>query len=143
MLFPSTPHLPGPGDRVIVRTAAPTYNPQPVTVALLSPDNVWVSLVGDDEPVRIEAVNWWPQVGDRVEVLFQPYLNWLDAMLWEFTEQHHKDPAGYGPKIARIKERMRKGINYRTGTLEAIDDRWASVAGEVLPMCCIWVVERI
>jgi hypothetical protein len=147
MLFPSTPHLPGPGDRVIIRTAAPSYNPQPATVALLSSDNVWVSLVGEPDPVRIEAVNWWPQVGDKVEVLFPVYINWVSAMLQEFIENHWRNPDDYGPKITRIKKRLKTGMAYRSGELTAMDDRWANVqfsqaSSEVMPMCCVWVIQR-
>lgn len=153
MLFPDSPKLPGPGDRVIIQGHGNIYNPQPFTVALLSPDKQWVSLVETHEPARIETINWWPQVGDRVELLFCPYLNWLEAVLKECGEQRHTDPADYEAKMTRVKKRIRAGLNYRTGLLISVDDRWANVqfspatedspaTEEVIPFCCIGVLGR-
>ena len=62
MFFPNSPHLPTVCDVVCFR-----HQHQPYNVALHSPDRTMYQLVGLDEPVRVEVLAWYPQVGDRVE----------------------------------------------------------------------------
>jgi hypothetical protein len=144
MFFPSSPHLPTTGDRVVFR-----FEHQPYTVAMVSPDRQLVLLEGIADPVRIETLAWAPTVGDRVEVLFQPYLAWVQSAFDEYLRLSYSDQsnrAEHMAKVERIKGRMKVGINYRTGTIAQMDGAMVRLqfgaSSEVMPITCIAVIER-
>jgi hypothetical protein len=144
MFFPSTPHLPTTGDRVVFR-----FEHTPYTVAMVSPDRQMVLLEGIADPVRIETLAWTPMVGDRVEVLFAPYLRWLQQHFDKYLKLSFTDRANRADHMAtveRIKGRMKVGINYRTGTIAQMDGAMVRLefgaSSEVMPITCIAVIER-
>ena len=146
MFFPKSPNLPTVGDVVCIR-----YTHTPYTVALISPDNTLYHLVGMDEPVRLETLAWYPQVGDVVEVLFCPYIRYLEGKLAEYNRRYWTTPPQNRAPIERtietIKKAMKKAVNYRTGKLLRVDRGLVQVefpgnSLEVLPFHCIAVVSR-
>ena len=145
MFFPTSPHLPTVGDVVCFR-----HHHQPYTVAMHSPDRTMYQLVGLDEQVRVETMAWYPQVGDRVEVLFCPYIKYLQAKFDKWNCQWWGATAADRPSIeqtlGRIKAAMKQAQNYRTGELLRVEGELAQVkfsgGAEVLPFICLSVVER-
>ena len=145
MFFPTSPHLPTVGDVVCFR-----HHHHPYTVALHSPDNTHYHLVGLDEPVRVETMAWYPQVGDRVEVLFCPLIRHLQNRFDVHNQSWYAAPLGnrgeIERKMAKIKWLMKWSINYRVGELLKIDGSLVQVkfshGEEVLPLNCIAVAEK-
>ncbi|MBD1871913.1 hypothetical protein H6F75_00315 [Nodosilinea sp. FACHB-131] len=141
MFFPNSPHLPTLGDRVCYRA---DFHPRPYTVTFSTHDrygNLWLSLEGVDEPARVEELAWYPQKGDRVELRFSTYVNWLQARFTECMEQGQRD------RLEAVKAAMKKSQHYRTGDLVQVDGPWVKIrfgaAGdEVVPISCIAVTER-
>ena len=145
MFFPTSPHIPTVGDVVCFR-----HQHQPYTVALHSPDRTLYHLIGLDEPARVEVLAWYPQAGDRVEVLFAPYITHLQRKFDKWNCQWWGATAADRPAIeqtlGRIKAAMKLAQNYRTGELLRVEGELAQVkfsgGAEVLPFICLSVVER-
>ena len=147
MFFPGSRPIPGPGDRVLVRELGAMYNPQALTVIARSSDNCWLHLTDRDAPVPIGSVAWWPEVGDQVYLLIQPYLSWLEAILAEFVEHRLEDPILMDVKIRQIKEKIRGAAVHRVGELLSVENRWAEVQfgpdrTEKVPFCCVAVEKK-
>jgi hypothetical protein len=145
MFFPRSPNLPTVGDTVCFR-----YCHEPYTVGMVSPDNTLYHLISIDEPVRVETLAWYPQVGDTVEVLFAPHLKYLESKFATYNAQYWATPPQDRAPIQRtmeaIKNAMKKAINYRTGKLLRIDRGLVQVefpsGAEVMPLECIATVSR-
>ena len=145
MFFPTSPHLPTVGDVVCFR-----HHHQPYTVALHSHDRTMYQLVDLDEPARVETLAWYPTVGDRVEVLFCPFIKYLEAKFDKWNCQWWGATAAERPAIeqtlVRIKAAMKQAQNYRTGELLRVEGELAQVkfsgGAEVLPFVCLAVVDR-
>lgn len=145
MFFPKSPNLPTVGDTVCFR-----YCHEPYQVGMVSPDNTLYHLVGLDEPVRVETLAWYPQVGDTVEVLFYAHLRYLEGKFAKYNAQYWTTPPQDRAPIQRtmeaIKGGMKKATNYRTGKLLRIDRGLVQIefpgGPEVLPFHCIAVVSR-
>ena len=142
MFFPSSPHLPTLGDRVCFRA---DFHPRPYTVTFSTEDiygNLWLSLDGLADPARVEELAWYPAVGDRVELRFSTYTNWLMARFNDAIEWGHRD------RLEVVKAALKKSQHYRTGDLVQVDGDWVKVrfgaAGcEVVPVSCISVLHRL
>ena len=145
MFFPTSPHLPTVGDVVCFR-----HQHQPYTVALHSPDRTLYHLIGLDEPARVEVLAWYPTVGDRVEVLFCPYAQYLQGKFDQYLRQRYSakgsDKEAIDRTLGRIKTAMKQAQNYRTGELLRVEGELAQVkfsgGAEVLPFHCLAVVDR-
>jgi len=143
MFFPNSHHLPTTGDIVTFR-----HGHTPYTVALHSPDRTLYHLVGIDEPQRVETLAWYPSVGDRVEVLFCPYLRhcqkrfaFHQANWWNSIGDDRNEHQG---KMDAAKEAMKWSRGWRAGVLKQVVGGNATVqfsdGDRVLPFDCISVV---
>lgn len=148
MFFPTSAALPTLGDRVCHRPYSAA-----LTVALTAADEwgcLWVHFECGAAAVRVEALNWYPAVGARVEVLFPAYLGWLDAKRREFTLGFFSGDGKrdeWQGKLDRLRLRMRTGLQYRVGELAVIDRdlcqvQFSGERSEVMPLCCVAVVTR-
>jgi len=147
MIFPGTRPIPSPGDRVLIRKPCALYNPQALTVIARSSDDCWLFLTDMDEPVPVESVAWWPEVGDEVYLLIQPYLDWLEAIKAELVANRQDDPVKTDLKVAEINAKIRGAVVRKTGQLLSVEKRWAKVQfgpdkTEEVPFCCVAVEKK-
>ena len=146
MFFPTSPQLPTVGDTVCIR-----HHHTPYTVGMVTPDRTLYHLVGLDEPARVETLAWYPQPGDRVEVLMCPYIQYLSGKFDQHNQRWWAAVPGDKPAIEQtlnaIKAAMKRANNYRMGELLRVEGALAQVRfgnePEVLPFECLSVVERI
>jgi hypothetical protein len=95
-----TEYIPQVGDVV---TPYGTQQPYEITKRWIDNGNAYLSLKGESEhvpQVRLEVVEWYPQVGDICTITAKPYLHWRRAYndyelpAWTMNEMELLDVSG-------------------------------------------------